>query len=42
MTIQRMTELGGLSRSRFYRFDPEEKSVRRDTALRDEIQRIPA
>jgi putative transposase len=40
MTIQRMTELGGLSRSRFYRFDPEEKSVRRDTALRDEIQRI--
>jgi transposase InsO family protein len=40
MTIQRMCELGGLSRAAFYRFDPQLEALDPDLDLRDEIQRI--
>jgi putative transposase len=41
LTIRRMVELGRVSRSSFYRFDPERKTgTDRDMALRDAIQRI--
>ncbi len=41
LTIERMLELGRVSRSSFYRFDPEGKSgADRDMELRDAIQRI--
>jgi putative transposase len=41
LTMRRMLELGRVSRSSFYRFDPERKLGRdRDMALRDAIQRI--
>jgi putative transposase len=41
LTIGRMVELGQVSRSSFYRFDPERKAgADRDMELRDAIQRI--
>jgi transposase InsO family protein len=40
LTIQRMLELGRISRSSFYRYAPEPKPVKRDMELRDAIQRI--
>ena len=41
VTIRRMLELGRVSRSSFYRFDPEAKPTSdRDMELRDAIQRI--
>jgi putative transposase len=41
LTIQRMLELGRVSRSSFYRYDPENKpNADRDMELRDAIQRI--
>jgi transposase InsO family protein len=41
LTIGRMVELGRVSRSSFYRFDPEHKpGVHRDMELRDALQRI--
>lgn len=41
LTIRRMVELGRVSRSSFYRFDPErKKGTDRDMELRDAIQRI--
>jgi putative transposase len=41
LTIRRMVELGRVSRSSFYRFDPERKTgTDRDMELRDVIQRI--
>ena len=41
LTIQRMLKLGRVSRSSFYRFDPDRKpGVDRDMELRDAIQRI--
>jgi transposase InsO family protein len=41
LTMQRMLELGRVSRSSFYRFDPEPKpSADRDMELRDAIQRM--
>ena len=41
LTIRRMVELGRVSRSSFYRFDPERKTdTDRDMELRDAIQRI--
>jgi putative transposase len=41
LTIRRMVELGRVSRSSFYRFDPERKrGTDRDMELRDAIQRI--
>jgi putative transposase len=41
LTMRRMLELGRVSRSSFYRFDPERKLGRdRDMELRDAIQRI--
>lgn len=40
MTVQRMCELGGLSRAAFYRFDPDAEALDPDLDLRDEIQRI--
>ena len=41
LTIQRMLELGQVSRSSFYRYDPNRKSgADRDMELRDAIQRI--
>jgi putative transposase len=41
LTIQRMLALGRVSRSSFYRYDPEQKtSADRDMELRDAIQRI--
>ncbi len=41
LTIGRMLELGGVSRSSFYRYDPEHKpDAERDMDLRDAIQRI--
>jgi len=41
LTIGRMAELGRVSRSSFYRFDPERKpGADRDMELRDAIQRI--
>lgn len=41
LTIQRMTELGGVSRSSFYRFDGEnQQSDPEDMEVRDAIHRI--
>ena len=40
LTMRRRLELGGVSRSSFYRFDPERKAGDRDMELRDAIQRI--
>jgi putative transposase len=40
MTVQRMCELGQVSRAGFYRFDPEQEQHDEDLDLRDEIQRI--
>jgi len=41
LSIRRMLELGGVSRSSFYRFDPEGKpGADRDMELRDAMQRI--
>ena len=41
LSIRRRLELGGVSRSSFYRFDPERKpGTGRDMDLRDAIQRI--
>jgi len=41
LTIRRMVELGRVSRSSFYRFDPQRKTgTDRDMELRDAIQRI--
>ena len=41
LTIRRMVELGRVSRSSFYRFDPKRKTgADRDMELRDAIQRI--
>jgi hypothetical protein len=41
LTIERMTELGRVSRSGFYRFDDgRERPVDADMNLRDAIQRI--
>jgi putative transposase len=41
LSIRRMLELGGVSRSSFYRFDPEgQAGADRDMDLRDAIQRI--
>ncbi len=41
LSIGRMLELGGVSRSSFYRFDPEgQAGAERDMDLRDAIQRI--
>jgi putative transposase len=41
LTIRRMVELGRVSRSSFYRFDPERKTdTDRDMELRDAIQRV--
>ena len=41
LSIRRMLELGGMSRSSFYRFDPEgQAGADRDMDLRDAIQRI--
>jgi len=42
LTIERMVELGRVSRSGFYRFDGDEQELRvdRDMELRDAIQRI--
>lgn len=40
LTMRRMLELGRVSRSSFYRFDPDHKASDRDMELRDAIQRI--
>ncbi len=40
LTIQRMAELGGVSRSSFYRFDDTAAAVETDMDVRDEIHRI--
>jgi len=40
MTVQRMCELGHVSRAGFYRFDPDLEPLDDDLDLRDEIQRI--
>jgi putative transposase len=40
LTIERMVELGRVSRSGFYRFDDAEPSPDRDMELRDAIQKI--
>lgn len=40
MTVQRMCELGQVSRAGFYRHDPEQEQHDDDLDLRDEIQRI--
>jgi putative transposase len=40
LAMQRMLELGRVSRSSFYRFDPDRKAGARDMELRDAIQRI--
>jgi len=40
MTVQRMCDLGGVSRAGFYRFDPEVQALDPDLDLRDQIQRI--
>jgi putative transposase len=40
LTMRRMWELGRVSRSSFYRFDPDGKTGDRDMELRDAIQRI--
>jgi putative transposase len=40
MTIERMCELGQVSRAGLYRFEPEDHDPDKDLDLRDEIQRI--
>ena len=40
MTVERMCELGQVSRTGFYRFDPDREPEDRDIELRDAIQRI--
>lgn len=40
MSVERMTELAGVSRSSFYRFDPEAKPHKPDMELRDAMQKI--
>jgi putative transposase len=40
MTIQRMCEVGQVSRDTFYRFDPDREPADEDLDLRDEIQRV--
>ena len=40
MTIQRMCEVGQVSRATFYRLNPDRKLVDEDLDLRDEIQRV--
>ena len=40
MTVERMCELGKVSRATFYRFDSVRQRLDRDVDLRDEIQRI--
>lgn len=40
MTVERMAELAGVSRSSFYRFDPDRVLVDADLELRDAIQRL--
>ena len=40
MTVERMCELGKVSRATFYRFDSTRQRLDRDVDLRDEIQRI--
>ncbi len=41
LSIRRMFELGRVSRSSFYRYDPEYKTgAKRDMDLHDAIQRI--
>jgi putative transposase len=40
LAMQRMLELGRVSRSSFYRFDPDRKAGARDMELRDAIQRV--
>ena len=41
LTIERMVELGGVSRASFYRFDPDRQPrPERDMDLRDAIQRV--
>jgi putative transposase len=40
LAIRRMLELGRVSRSSFYRFDPDRNAGARDMELRDAIQRI--
>ena len=40
MTVERMCQLGGISRSGFYRMGSRSEAVDRDVELRDAIQRI--
>ena len=40
MTVERMCQLGGISRSGFYRMGSRSEGVDRDVELRDAIQRI--
>jgi len=40
MTVERMAELAGVSRSSYYRFDPDRVLVDSDLDLRDAIQRL--
>jgi hypothetical protein len=40
LTMERMTELGRVSRSGFYRWDDAEPGADRDMELRDAMQRI--
>ena len=40
MTVERMTELAGVGRASYYRFDPEAVAAVKDVELRDAIQRI--
>jgi transposase InsO family protein len=40
MTVERMCQLGGISRSGFYRRESRSEGVDRDVELRDAIQRI--
>lgn len=40
MTVERMCQLGGISRSGFYRMGSGPVAVDRDVELRDAIQRI--
>jgi len=39
MTVERMCQLGGISRSGFYRIESRSEGVDRDVELRDAIQR---
>ena len=40
MTVERMCQLGGISRSGFYRIESRSEGVDRDVELRDAIQRF--